>query len=191
VLISNGRIKLCTDNATYSYEDLYTVFNKGFNQLNIQQYQFDKVLILGFGLGSVPSIFHKKYDMQSKYTGIEIDSAIVALNQEYLSKDILSQCNIIEADAYDWVQNTDEKFNLIIIDLFIDTITDSKFREELFVEATKKLLAEKGILLFNMLADSKEKSTSILKYYNSIFKNTFKNSEMLKLGKNRLLVAKV
>lgn len=188
VLVSQGRIKLCTENATYSYEDLYSVFKKGFHQINIGQFKIEKVLILGFGLGSIPNLLSNKYNFKSEYTGIEIDPVIIDLNHEFLPENILNQCQLIEADAYEWVQKKQDRFNLIAIDLFIDALTDNKFKSDAFISNTVQHLAKNGMLLFNLLANSKENAKSIQLYFKEVFQPQFKAAKILSIGQNRLLV---
>ena len=61
VSLKNGRYQLCTANAVYSYEDLYTNFLRAFEQIDFDKVPGKDVLILGLGLGSIPIILEKRF----------------------------------------------------------------------------------------------------------------------------------
>jgi len=189
VHLSRGRIKLSTKNATYSYEEYYSVFEKGFQQLNIEKQAFENALILGFGLGSVPVLLEKVYKMNLNYTGVEIDGVIIELAEKYLNPEILQKVELIESDANEWVNNStnQKQFDLIIIDLFIDHKTAPLFFETSFIKQVAKHLSKNGLLLFNTLT-FKSNRKQIMVYYNQIFKSVFAKAEKLKIGANYLLV---
>lgn len=188
VHLSRGRIKLSTKNATYSYEEYYTVFEKGFQLLNIGKQPFKNALILGFGLGSVPVLLEKVYQMNLNYTGVEIDAVIIELAQKYLDTKVLQKVALVEADANDWVFNSNNQklFDLIIIDLFIDHKTAPLFFEKPFIKQTANRLSKNGLLLFNTLT-FKSNRKQIMVYYNQVFKSIFPKAEKLKIGANYLL----
>lgn len=54
VICRKGRYALCTKNAVYSYDDLYVNFRKSFQQVDLERYKINDVLVLGLGLGSIP-----------------------------------------------------------------------------------------------------------------------------------------
>ena len=61
VLLKNGRYQLCTPNAVYSYADKYDNFKDCFKQLNLNHKSLQNILLLGFGLGSIPYMLEKKF----------------------------------------------------------------------------------------------------------------------------------
>lgn len=190
VYLSKGKIKLCTTNATYSFEEYYTVFEKGFATLNIASFNLKNVLILGFGLGSVLILLKRIYGLSFNCTAVELDSTIINLAQKYVDPQFLENTTIVNADAYDWVlQNKALKstFDLIIVDLFVDKITDNKFFEPVFIKNNKPLLNKNGVLLYNTLSSNKNKK-QLKQYFSSQFYPLFKQSEFLKIGYNNLLV---
>jgi len=190
VYLSQGKIKLCTKNATYSYDKYYTVLKKGFTILNIGSYQFKKVLILGFGFGSALTLLKRVYGLHFDCTAIEIDDVIIDLGKKYIDAKILKDTTIINADANDWIMQHNQlgpTFDLIVIDLFIDNITESKFFETAFIKNNKGLLNKKSLLLFNTLSSNKNKK-QLKQYFNNQFYPLFKQSKLLKIGYNYLLV---
>ena len=67
--------------------------------------------------------FKKKYE----YHLVEIDDEIIRLAQEYVISDLDSQFFIYEMDAEIFVDISEEKFDLIIIDIFDNQIVPYKF----------------------------------------------------------------
>lgn len=51
---------MCTAHAVYSYEDRYDNFVRAFKKAKLHDRKIDNVLILGFGLGSIPIILENK-----------------------------------------------------------------------------------------------------------------------------------
>jgi len=190
VYLSQGKIKLCTRNATYSYEEYYTVFEKGFAALNIGAYNFKNVLILGFGLGSVLILLKHIYGLNFNCIAVELDDIVINLSKKYIASKFLENTTIVKDDAYEWVkQNTEfhSTFDLIIVDLFIDRKTENKFFESTFIKNNKALLNKNGVLLYNTLSSNKNKK-QLKQYFNNQFNPLFKKSELLKIGYNSLLV---
>ena len=190
IYLSQGKIKLCTKNATYSFEEYYSVFEKGFAALNIGARNFNNVLILGFGLGSVLILLKHIYKLNFNCTAVELDATIISLAQKYTDPKFLANTTIVNADAYNWVlQNKalHSTFDLIIVDLFVDKITESKFFENTFIKHNKALLNKNGLLLYNTLSSNKNKK-QLKQYFSNQFNPLFKQSELFKFGYNFLLV---
>jgi len=190
VHLSRGRVKLSTKNATYSYEEYYTVFEKGFQLIDLSKRDFEQALILGFGLGSVPVLLEKVYNMNLQYTGIEIDAVVIELAQKYVDTEIQRHMKLIEADAYQWIIQLpiNQKYDLIVVDLFIDHTTAPQFFDRLFLKEVAKHLSNNGLLFFNTLT-FKSNRKQIMVYFNQVFKNVFPDAQNLKIGSNYLLVS--
>lgn len=195
VSFHRGNYKLSTENAIYSFGTEYKVFADAFRKLNVYSKKIKKVLSLGFGIGSIPIILNKnpqgfKNLEGLKITGVEIDAVIIDLAKKYLDKNILGKTTFVCEDAFEFVKSYNGVFDLITIDIFIDSEVPEKFEQIDFLENTKKLLAENGILFYNRLAMSKEQEKKSMDFFNNNFKNIFPKGELLRLNKNLLLVAK-
>jgi spermidine synthase len=110
------------------------------------------VLILGLGGGSCAKLI-KKYWQYAKITGIDFDKKIVELGKKYLS---LSDVNaeIIVDDAFEFVEKAVKEkriYDLIIVDLYVGREYPVIFEGDIFVENIKKILNQKGIVIFNRL----------------------------------------
>ena len=77
VICRKGRFALCTENAVYSYDDLYYNFRGVFNKIDLNSLKVKDVLVLGLGLGSVPLLLEKIFKKNYTYTLVEIDPVVV------------------------------------------------------------------------------------------------------------------
>ncbi|MEY4926939.1 MAG: hypothetical protein RI894_1375 [Bacteroidota bacterium] len=189
VQMSRGRYMLLTENAIYSYGDLYDNYADSFKQLDLPDDADTEVLILGLGLGSIPQmleqVWHKKY----YYTCVEIDETIIYLAEKYVLKHLKSPMDVIRADALDWVQVTEQLFDIICIDIFVDIATPAEFRENNFLQRCLELLSPNGVLLYNCLGYSEKDCLETERFYHTIFKKTLPNAQIWKLRANYMLVA--
>lgn len=166
VSYSRGRYQLSTENAIYSFGDLYTNYFQAFEQINLDNRKVEKVLILGFGLGSIPMMLEQFFGKKYHYTAVEIDEEILYLAHKYVTHELTSPIETICTDAAFFVQQCDEVFDIVCVDLFLDDIIPDTFQKQDFLLNVKKLIAPKGILLYNRLAltkDDKAKSEAFMK----------------------------
>jgi spermidine synthase len=190
VSLSKGRYQLSTANAVYSYGDLYDNYRKIFERMNLPNSQIEKVLILGFGLGSVPFMLEKKFEQKYHYTGIEIDENVVYLAEKYVISELNSPIEIYCADAFSFVMQTSEKFDLIAMDVFLDDIIPNNFHSQEFLIALKDLIEENGLLLYNRLSLTEQDQKDTQSFYESEFLTVFPNGTYLDVGGNWMLMNK-
>lgn len=174
VSLKRGRYQLSTANAVYSYADLYDNFTKAFQKLNIEELAIENVLLLGFGLGSIPYMLEKKFNKTYQYTAVEIDENVLYLANKYVLPELTAPINFIPNDAAVFVSYCQEQFDLICMDVFLDDEIPEHFESEAYLLQLKALLTPNGILLFNKLAlreDDKERCQAFLPTFMKIFPN--------------------
>jgi spermidine synthase len=179
---------LLTANAVYSYGDLYDNFSNAFKRIDLDSLKIDNVLILGFGLGSIPlmleNMFHKKY----YYTAVEIDPQVLYLANKYAMQDIQSSIEFQVLDAFTYATFCEEKFDMICMDVFLDDTVPTELETEDFLMNLKNMLSENGILLFNKLAFQKKDKLQAKDFYNNHFKRIFTEGGYLDVGGNYILL---
>jgi len=148
-----GRLLLNTSNANYSYGNMHTVFERVFEHIEIEKYPPSKLLILGLGAGSVIDILQRQYGFEPDITAVELDPAIIDC-LPYWETLQLDKTKIICGDAFEVVRKISEKFDLIIIDLFIDLDVHSGIHDLIFLEQIKQLLNVEGTVLLNYIVDN-------------------------------------
>jgi spermidine synthase len=188
VYLSKGRYQLCTKNAVYSFDDLYVNFNEAFKQLSIKDKGIEDVLVLGLGLGSIPFMLEKKYDIAANYTAVEIDETIIYLAGKYSLDDLKSPINYVCTDAEIFMSVNNEKYDLICMDIFSDDIIPPQFETIAYLENLRSHLNPNGILLYNRLASLKTDIEKTSHFFDTIFKKVFPNAKYFDVKGNWILV---
>jgi len=189
LIMRNGKLQLQAEDAIYSYDDLYSVFAKGFKQVKIEKQVLKNVLILGFGMASVPLILEKHYKKNANYIGVEIDALIAEWNTKYSNVALMQKCKIEIADAYTYIFALEKeiKFDLIVVDIFIGSRTPEKFKEEKFLEKIKTHLNKNGRLLYNVLVHKSDLKEEANWFFENEFSHVFQKPKKHKVLENYLL----
>jgi len=191
VSLSRGRYQLCTANAVYSFEDLYDNYVKTFRRLDLERLNPKRVLLLGLGLGSIPVMLEKLFEKHYSYTAIEIDESVIYLAGKYALPFLQSPVETICADAYFFVMQCEEKYDLICMDIFQDDKVPEAFEKKEFLDQLKALLSQDGLLLYNRLSATKEDTLETRKFFEGDFKTVFKQGLDLDVGNNWMLLNRV
>ena len=187
VILSNGSYQLCTSNAVYSYEDKYINFRKSFEWIDWDKLNIKKVLLLGLGLGSVPQMLEKNFRQEFEYTAVEIDEKVIELANKYTLDNLLSPIQFYQADALLYVKMCQEKFDMIIMDVFESEKVPKAFESKDFLDDLANLLNEDGFILYNRLNISEEDHKDTLNYYEAIFSKKFAESSCNPIEGNYML----
>ena len=190
VSLKKGRFQLCTKNAVYSYEDKYDNFKRIFKQLSLDFLENGNVLILGFGLGSVPLLLQQNGLKRLSITGVELDENVIYLASKYALEKIEYPTEIIETDAAAFIYSTYEKYDLIVVDVFVDDVIPEQCRSLEFLEACKERLSVEGILLFNALAATDEDKDQAEQLYFETFGKVFPTGKLVDVLGNYIFVSK-
>lgn len=146
VRIENGKHVLNARHSNYSFGKLHEVMFEAISSIEIINNA--NVLILGMGGGSAINILHS-LNRQIKIDAVEIDPAVIKTARVFFNVTTNHNLNIIEADAFTFVESCNNIYNLIIIDLFIDDkVPDAVFKHE-FLLSCKKILADDGTIILN------------------------------------------
>jgi len=167
----------------------YDNFYKIFKRINQKGWHYNTVLILGFGLGSIPTMIEKKMNRVLHYTGIELDDIIVELVSDYVLPNLQSSIEIINADAEIFIQTCEECYDMICVDVFLDDVIPKEFLSETFMQKLGTLLNPEGLVVLNMLADYKSDKEKAEQYFDKVFKNVFPKSSLFHTGTNYILVS--
>lgn len=186
VSLSRGRYQLSTANAIYSFADLYDNFTLAFQQIKMPE-NHKEVLILGFGLGSIPYMLEKKFDKQYNYTAVELDENVLYLANKYVLPELTSSITTLPTDAFAYVHYCHDRYDLICMDVFLDDMVPQDFESEHYLRQLATLLNADGILLFNKLAATKKDREQVADFY-ELFKTVFPNGTYLEVNGNWMLV---
>ena len=188
VSLRRGRYQLSTAKAIYSYADLYDNFVKAFQSIDLDKIPGKEVLLLGFGLGSIPTILEKTLQRRFYYTAVEVDEAVIDLASRYTLPDLESPIEIICADAYAFVMQSEAQYDLICMDVFIDDAVPSPFEEPEFVEALKDRLTPGGVLLYNRLTAAPKDVAKTQQFLHEVFLPVFPSGTSIHAQGNWILL---
>jgi spermidine synthase len=185
VVRSGNHLILDAKSVNYSYGGLHRAFRQLFKKIRINKLEIGNVLILGFGAGSIISILQNEYKIDCKITGVEIDPEIVRIGKEYFNINSFANLELIELDAFHFIEKNSELFDLIIVDLYCDKDVPPEAETNEFANHIKKALNSNGHLIFNKWVYDIASQESAGRLEN-VLKNTFNNISIYRTGHNRM-----
>jgi ubiquinone/menaquinone biosynthesis C-methylase UbiE len=189
VVLRRGRFQLCTENAIYSYGDLYDNFSKTFDKLDFEALNIQKVLVLGLGLGSIPLMLEKTFKKKFSYTAVEIDAEVLRLAHAYGMNNLQSPISFHHADAQTFCSFSEETFDLICMDVFIDDVVPTELEKEAFLLDLRRLLSPNGVVLFNKLSLLEKDKHQAASFFHNHFRRVFPEATSLDVGGNHILIS--
>ncbi len=184
-----NRLQLCCGSAIYSFDDLYDNFGDCFQKINLSEKQNHTVLLLGFGIGSIPYILEKQHQKNWSYTAVEIDEEIIELAELYSIPRLSSYIQMICADAHVFIETTEEKYDLICMDVFKEDIVPDHLKSHHFIEQLKQTLSLNGLLIMNLMADSPASKKEADDFFEAVFKQVFPEAVVLHIHGNYMLLS--
>lgn len=166
---TNGKLVLDSKNANYSFGSLQRILRKGLKIIGFERIQkMTTILVLGVAGGSVIKTLTEEICFEGKITGVEIDKAVIEIANTYFQLNEIKNLELIIADAFEFVQKTQEEYDLIIIDIFQDTKIPDFLFEALFINKMCSLVSSKGFILFNTMildAAQKQQNLNFIKFF--------------------------
>jgi spermidine synthase len=154
---NNGELVMDSKNTNYSYGSLQRILRKGLQTIGYMEVNaMEHILVLGVAGGSVIKTITDEIKFKGKITGVDIDSEVIAMANEYFGLNAVPNLEIIIDDAFEFVLKTKERYDLIIVDIFQDTTMPNFLFESFFSKRIHFLLKAKGVLLFNTMLLNKE-----------------------------------
>jgi spermidine synthase len=124
-------------------------------------------------------------------TGIEIDEDIIYLANRYANYELKSGVQIIQASADLYVMMTEQKYEMICIDVFVQDKIPGDFLTKEFLESIVSILSPSGYVLFNHLSNTEEEKEFANSFYRNTFEKLFDVSRLLDVGGNYVLIGKI
>jgi spermidine synthase len=183
-----GRYQIKVGNFIQSGLFTQNILETAFNNINLKKYDINKVLILGLGAGSMIKTINKKFS-NCKITGVDLDQKIIEIGKKYFNLSSWGNLDIKVSDAFDYLTRfRNQKFDLIISDLYIGCDTDKILQTRKFVEMIfNHLRSKNGVYISNCsyLQKYRKQSITYLEKVKTVFKNTeniIKRDNLIILG---------
>lgn len=145
---------LNSKNTNYSYGGLQEVLNRGLRQISMNN--ISSVLVLGMGAGSVVDSLRNESNYQGPITGIEIDPLVIEIAEKEFKSVGFENVKWVLADAIEYVAEAKDKFDLIVVDVFIDAKVPQGIYDASFWRNIESLVADNKFVLFNAGIDLAE-----------------------------------
>ncbi|MCW5918493.1 MAG: hypothetical protein KIS71_01805, partial [Bacteroidetes bacterium] len=107
-----------------------------------------KILVLGMGGGSVVK-FLIKNNSQAQLDAVEIDLKIINIAKEMFDLAPTDRLKIYATDAIEFTQKCTEKYDLILIDIFIDDVVPEFCFSESFWKSLQNICLPTCDIVFN------------------------------------------
>ena len=185
VLFGVQSIKKNRDGLTGLYYDYalasnYMIDNERSNTLDgINNEKLD-ILILGLGTGTFAyqsNLYYKNCDID----GVEIDSKIVGLATKYF--DLPSNVNVYVNDGRAFLDVTDKKYDVILVDAYQDITIPFQMSSIEFFKKVKDHLKDKGVMVVNLNMYTNNEG-GINDYICGTIRNCFDNAYKVKCNTN-------
>ena len=149
---TDGKLVLDSNNTNYSYGSLQRILRIGLKTIGFKKIaSMQNILVLGVAGGSVIKTLVDEINFKGKIKGVEIDKEVITIANDYFHLDEIQNLEIIIDDAFEFVLETKEKYDLIIIDVFQDMKMPDFLFDKQFVDRICILLNSNGFILFNTM----------------------------------------
>ncbi|MBC7485426.1 MAG: hypothetical protein H7282_01560 [Cytophagaceae bacterium] len=109
------------------------------------------ILLLGLGGGSAVKIIRSEFLKKNHIDIVDIDSVMIEIARKEFGLNDYSDLKVYCQNASSFVEETNNKYGLVIIDLFIDKITPEYFYDSIFWTDVLMLTKKKCCIIFNTL----------------------------------------
>lgn len=140
-----------------------------------------KVLIIGLGAGEVPRAFLRAYP-RTHIRVVEIDPQVVAVARHHFALPMDSQLDVVVTDGFDYLQSSQESFDLIVLDAWEPNGLPPQFRGVSFLELASKRLNPDGMLAANVIGTLVGDESWLIKRFQSDAAQVFSERYRFQIG---------
>lgn len=158
VTYTQGKKVLDSKNANYSYGPLQEILEFGLTKVDLKS--VDNLLLLGLGGGSIIKSLRETFDYRNQIYAVEIDPAMIKIAKNEFGVSESWNLKIIESDAFLFTKTTRRRYQLVIIDIFIDTEVPSIFYQKEFCDRITRIIPSGGSFIFNVGMDPDKDSNA-------------------------------
>ena len=162
------------------------IWKKPFKKILDSEFLILNSLLLGLGGGTVVQLIKARWP-KAKIVGVEIDPEIIKIGKKYFGLDDVPGLQTANANAFDYIKQAKQKFDLLIVDLYLGRKFPKKAENKEFFEDIKKILSSDGIVIFNRLKMEK----SDLGNFEQKLKKHFSSVKLVKTSTNLFFLVKI
>ena len=134
--------------------------------------KINRILILGGGAMTLPEYLAHRYP-ELQVDVVDIDPELPKIAKKYFKYDDPSNVNFIANDARAYVGQTEEKYDLILVDVYNEANIPWSFTTREYVQSVRKVLAEDGAVVINAIANVDGPCGSLLEVLDAAYNEQF------------------
>lgn len=143
-------------------EELVVEYTKYFHAGKVFNPDFQKVLFIGGGGFSGPKNFLATYP-NTQIDVVEIDPDIISAAKNYFKVSENPRLRIFNEDARSFLANTDEKYDLIILDAFSKYYVPFHLMTLEYFETLEDRLESDGVIVSNLIGTTKGDTSNLVR----------------------------
>ena len=156
--------------------DLLFDYNQRFLEMMMSQ-PLQRALVIGGGVMMLPKAAHDLFPGLT-IDVVEIDSLLIDIARDYFDLPTSPRLNVHIADGLDFVNWSQDTYDMIIIDAFSSFIVPPHLINEPAVRKYHKILSPGGVVAINFISDYKPGKTSLAHQLIDTFGRCFTHVEM-------------
>ena len=146
--LTNGKRILDTPSGNFSYGSLQKILHKGLVKAGFNK-NTKRILVLGLGGGSVVQTIREDFGSDAFIQLVDIDSVMIYIALHEFKLNRFGNMDIVCADAADYLKNTAQYFDLIIVDIFLVNKIPPVFTQSYFIKSVCNHLSPEGKVIYN------------------------------------------
>ena len=167
--------------------ELVLKYTKYFHLGSLFNPQLDKILFLGGGGFSGPKNFLENYP-DSLIDVVEIDPKVIDVAKTYFSVRDNSRLQIFNEDARTFLMNSDDKYDLIILDAFATDYVPFHLLTQEYFQILKEHLEPKGVVVSNLLGTLEGDTSDLPRAVYKTMKSSFPTVHVFTTAGNSMLL---
>lgn len=136
----------------------------------------DNILVLGGGTFTLPRHFAAKYP-DATIDVAEIDPELVHIAREHFFYDDPKNVNIVNQDARTYVNQTDQRYDLVVVDVYGDTSVPFSFTTKEYGDQIRRITRPDGAVAVNMIAGTAGECGRLFNALDAPYRQHFANAD--------------
>lgn len=147
--------------------------------------QHERILVIGGGGMTLPRLLASKYN--TTIDVVEIDASLADISRRYFDYDDPANVNIIVDDGRSYINKTNQKYDIVIIDVFGNTEIPPSFLTAEYGERLARIIKPHGLVAVNTIAGVQGPCKQLLDMIARPYHDSFSHVSFYQLSKNSSL----
>lgn len=160
VVEEHARYKILVNGSPQSGPYIENLWKRACQSFGIPQKHVPRsILVLGIAGGTVIHLLRHWYP-KARITAIDIDKTMIDIGKKFFELDRINNLILKKADAKNFIHQTKQKYDLVIVDLSFGRNIPTFVSMHRFLSAIKKLRTHQGVIIINFLREKEYREIS-------------------------------